>query len=69
MYWVLPKDYAPELHVVPDGKRGDIGTITLKKGVSVTGRVLDVQGKPLAGVFVEIERERGTGRSSRRSTS
>ena len=60
-YWVLPKDYAPELYVVPDGKRGDIGTITLKKGVSVTGRVLDVQGKPMAGVFVEIERQRGTG--------
>ncbi len=38
-YWVLPKDYAPELYAVPDGKRGDMGTITLKKGVSVAGRV------------------------------
>ena len=47
--------------MVPDGKRGDLGTITLKKGVSVTGRVLDVQGKPLAGVFVEADRERGSG--------
>ena len=60
-YWVLPKDYAVELYVVPDGKRGDMGTITLKKGVSVAGRVLDVQGKPIKGVFVEIERKRGTG--------
>jgi hypothetical protein len=60
-YWVLPKDYAPELYVVPDGKRGDMGTIILKKGVSVAGRVLDVQGKPIKGVFVEIERKRGTG--------
>ena len=38
-----------------------MGTITLKKGVSVAGRVLDVQGKPIKGVFVEIERQRGTG--------
>ena len=60
-YWVMPKDYAPELYVVPKGKRGDMGTITLKKGVSVAGRVLDVQGKPITGVFVEIERQRGSG--------
>ncbi len=60
-YWVLPKDYAVDLYVVPDGKRGDMGTIILKKGVSVAGRVLDVQGKPIAGVFVEIERQRGNG--------
>jgi len=60
-YWVLPKNYAPELYVVPVGKRGDIGTTTLKKGVSVAGRVLDVQGKPIAGVFVEIVRQRGSG--------
>ena len=60
-YWFLPKDYAVELYVVPDGKRGDMGTITLKKGVSVAGRVLDVQGKPIKGVFVEIERKRGNG--------
>ncbi len=58
-YWVKPLDYAPELFVVPKGKRGDMGTITLKKGVSVAGRLLDVQGKPIAGVFVAIERQRG----------
>ncbi len=60
-YWVQPKGYAPELYVVPDGKRGDMGTITLKKGVSVAGRALDAQGKPIKGVFVEIERKRGPG--------
>ncbi len=60
-YWVRPTDYAPELFVVPKGKRGDMGTITLKKGVSVAGRLLDVQGKPIAGVFVAIERQREDG--------
>jgi beta-lactamase regulating signal transducer with metallopeptidase domain len=56
-YWVKPNDYAPELYVVPKWKRGDMGTITMKKGVSVAGRLLDVQGKPIAGVFVAIERQ------------
>ncbi len=60
-YWVLPKNHAPELCVVPERKRGDMGTITLKKGICATGRVLDVQGKPVKGVFVEIERRRGNG--------
>jgi Carboxypeptidase regulatory-like domain len=38
-----------------------MGTITLKKGISVAGRVLDLQGKPIKGVFVEMERQRGSG--------
>ena len=61
VFWVLPKSHAPELHVLADGKRGDVGTIILKKGVTVTGRVFDVQGKPLAKLFVEADRERGSG--------
>ena len=52
------------MHLVPDGKRGDLGTITLKRGVAVTGRALDAQGKPLAGVYVEADRERGGGPES-----
>jgi beta-lactamase regulating signal transducer with metallopeptidase domain len=61
VYWVLPKEYAPELHLVANGKRGDLETIILRKGVTVTGRALGVQGNPLAGVFVEADRERGSG--------
>lgn len=64
VYWILPEAYAPELRLLPDGKRGDLGTITLKGGVTVTGRVLDVQGQPLAGVYVEADRERGDGPES-----
>jgi hypothetical protein len=61
VYWVLPKAYAPELRLLADGKRGDVGTITLKRGATVTGRAFDVQGKALAGVFIEADRERGNG--------
>ena len=58
VFWILPDDLAGELHGVPEGKRGDLGKFTLKPGVSLKGRVLDVQGKPIAGVFVNAERER-----------
>jgi len=57
VYWILPDDLAGELHGVPEGKRGDMGKFTLKPGVVLKGRVLDVQGKPIAGVFVNAERK------------
>jgi beta-lactamase regulating signal transducer with metallopeptidase domain len=58
VFWILPDDLAGELHGVPEGKRGDLGRFTLKPGVSLKGRVLDVEGKPIAGIFVNAERER-----------
>ena len=69
VFWILPDDLAGELHGVPEGKRGDLGRFTLKPGVSLNGRVLDVQGKPIAGVFVTAERrqEPGSRRDPRRA--
>ena len=61
VFWVLPKEYAPEMHGLPGGKRGDLGTLTLKKGVILTGRAFDVEGKPLAGLLVNADRQRGSG--------
>jgi beta-lactamase regulating signal transducer with metallopeptidase domain len=58
VFWILPDDLAGELHGVPEGKRGDLGRFTLKPGASLKGRVLDVDGKPIAGIFVNAERER-----------
>jgi beta-lactamase regulating signal transducer with metallopeptidase domain/uncharacterized GH25 family protein len=57
VYWILPDDLAGELHGVPEGKRGDLGKFTLKPGVAIKGRVLDVEGKPIAGIFVNAERQ------------
>lgn len=45
------KDYAPSSQYIAD-QRGDVGTITLKQGRTLVGRVLDAQDKPLAGVHV-----------------
>jgi hypothetical protein len=58
VFWILPDDLAGELHGVPEGTRGDLGKFTLKPGVAIKGRVLDVESKPIAGIFVNAERER-----------
>ena len=42
VFWILPKAYAPQMHVLADGKRGELGAFTLKKGVSVSGRAVNV---------------------------
>jgi beta-lactamase regulating signal transducer with metallopeptidase domain len=60
VFWILPTDFAPEMHVIPEGKRGEFGTFVLQRGVRVTGRAYDAQGKPLAGMFVQIDRQRGS---------
>lgn len=58
VFWLLPKTHAPEMHPLPDGKRGELGTFTLRPGVTLKGQLFDAQGKPLAGQFVEVTRER-----------
>jgi hypothetical protein len=64
VFWILPREYAPEMHAVPEGKRGDFGRFVLQKGVTVSGRAFDAQGRPLAGMFIGIERIRGSGADS-----
>jgi beta-lactamase regulating signal transducer with metallopeptidase domain len=51
-FWLLPKGYTAETHIIAPEKRGDFGTFVLKPGITVTGQAFDVQGKPLAGLFV-----------------
>jgi hypothetical protein len=58
VFWIMPRAYAPEMHIIPDGKRGELGAFTLKPGEKITGRLFDVQGKPLAKVYIEADRER-----------
>jgi protocatechuate 3,4-dioxygenase beta subunit len=57
VFWLLPKDYAPSLHVLKAGKRGDLGRFGLQPGLVIRGKVTDTQGKPMAGVFVSAQRE------------
>jgi hypothetical protein len=53
--WIKPEKYAPQAHRLGD-RRGDWGKLTVQKGADLTGRVLDVQGAPVANVKLEARR-------------
>jgi len=55
-FWFQPNDAAPLGKVAPKD-RGDIGDVTLHRGFAVKGQVLDADGKPVAGVKVNAQRE------------
>ena len=65
--WLLPQDFALSAHVLAEGQRGDLGTFTLEKGTRLTGRVLDSEGKPVAGVHVTPTAKRGHAGTTRAS--
>jgi beta-lactamase regulating signal transducer with metallopeptidase domain len=52
---VEPHEFAAATTLLGD-KRGDIGIVQLASGVRVTGRVLDVAGKPVPNVWVNMRR-------------
>jgi hypothetical protein len=58
VFWIMPKDFAPQIHEISADKRGELETFHLKKGMILKGRALDLQGKPLAGLVVEIRHDR-----------
>ena len=58
VFWIMPRDYAPEMHEISAEKRGELGTFHLKKGLTLKGRAFDTQGKPLVGLIVEIRHDR-----------
>ena len=57
LFWLLPKEYAAEGHIVGSEKRGDFGTFVLRKGITISGRAFDEQGRPLAGIIVKAVRQ------------
>ena len=60
VFWILPESYAPSTHVIKDPtKRGDMGRFLLTPGIVLRGTLLDAQGKPLPGLFVEADKRGG----------
>jgi hypothetical protein len=51
LFWIFPQQYTQQVHFI-DKRRGDLGTFTLENGIHIHGRVVDLEGKPLAGVWV-----------------
>ncbi len=60
VFWLLPEDFALAANVLGEDQRGDLGSFTLEKGISLRGKVLDAGGKPVAGVHVSAVSESGT---------
>lgn len=56
LFWIVPKDFAPQ-QIISGTKRGDWGDIQVEKGVSVSGRVVNASGEPVAGVWVNLSHE------------
>jgi beta-lactamase regulating signal transducer with metallopeptidase domain len=52
---VEPHDLAATTTLLGD-KRGDIGIVRLEPGVPLVGRVVDVAGKPIADVWINVHR-------------
>ena len=63
------KVYAPIIKEIHE-QRGDLGIVNLEPGDAIKGRVVDVENKPLAGIYVNAEPigsddKRGTVRTGR----
>jgi RNA polymerase sigma factor (sigma-70 family) len=56
VFWIVPDKHAASEHRLNDKERGDVGAFTLAPGASITGKVVDVKGKPLPGVNVNAAR-------------
>ncbi len=56
LFWIVPKDFAPQ-QILSGTKRGEWGDIQLETGVSVSGRVVNASGEPVAGVWVNLSHE------------
>lgn len=53
--WVIPKNFSVLTHRIGD-QRGDIGLLKLQKGTRLRGQVLDLAGKPVENVAVNLRR-------------
>lgn len=52
--WLLPEKYAPSTNLIHQ-RRGDLGQMKLEPGVTLKGRVVDADGKPVGSVWVNAD--------------
>ncbi len=48
------KDHGPDWAVVGDGKDGELTLRLVRNDVAIQGRILDLQGKPVAGAVIHV---------------
>ena len=49
---ISPEQAAPMTRILAHNQRGDCGTIRLRPGIRLQGRVIDVAGQPVGGIYV-----------------
>jgi hypothetical protein len=54
MLWISPEKFALRQLLIGD-KKGDLGDVQVAAGVTSEGQVVDAEGKPVAGVWVNLE--------------
>lgn len=47
-----PDRFAASVRKLDEGRRGDLGRFVLREGIVLKGKVVDAEGRPMAGVFV-----------------
>lgn len=57
VFWIAPDQFAPR-QIILGTKKGDLGDVQMAAGVTSSGQVVDAEGKPVAGVWVDIEDEK-----------
>ena len=53
--WIMPQDYAIQTRPIKQNQEGDLGTYVLNPAPRISGKVLDAEGKPVAGIYVEAD--------------
>lgn len=53
--WLLPQDYVIQTQPIRQNQEGDLGTYVLNPGPKISGKLLDAEGNPVAGVYVEAD--------------
>jgi hypothetical protein len=51
---LLPADFALLVHELNERQRGELGPFVLQKGTSLTGKVVDSDGSPVSGTFINV---------------
>ncbi|TWU21967.1 carboxypeptidase regulatory-like domain-containing protein [Bythopirellula polymerisocia] len=55
--WIEPEQYSPQAFRIGD-RQEDWGLLTMHRGTSLTGRVMDTEGEPVIGARVEARKKR-----------
>lgn len=54
---LLPDQLEPAVYPLLDNRRGGLGTFRLGRGLTIRGKVVDAEGRPVPGIYVTTDRD------------